>query len=119
MKPTRNETAQPKRKIGVCFRHQTVDGPIELLSAEGEDGWWFGRLEGPQIAGMRRFKTRRGASNYVWRTFAEMFPEHRQCTKRCGPTEGPKLEGAVARLLWPENPRKPARRQAVHATAAP
>jgi hypothetical protein len=64
------------------FVHTTKDGPVRLVAARSESGQWTARFEGKDLEGSRDFDSLRAAHDFLVRSFAEMFPEHR-CTAKC------------------------------------
>jgi hypothetical protein len=84
----RNEVAGYDRVIGalrvllvpMSFVHQTEDGPIYSHATPGPDGTWVARHWGRELDGGRTCQTILEANEYLFVSFAEMFPEH-----ECGP----------------------------------
>ncbi|HZT33812.1 MAG TPA: zf-HC2 domain-containing protein [Bryobacteraceae bacterium] len=66
--------------------HHTADGPVYSRSVKLKKGRWLAVHEGPNLQGGRTCKTLREANEYLFRSFVEMFPEHR-CTAECGPVK--------------------------------
>jgi hypothetical protein len=64
--------------------HYTAEGPVYSRSRKIKKGRWLAVHEGPNLEGGRFCKTLRQANEYLYRSFVEMFPEHR-CTPQCGP----------------------------------
>jgi hypothetical protein len=64
--------------------HYTADGPVYGRSRKLKKGQWMAVHEGPNLQGGRVCRTLREANEYLFRSFAEMFPEH-CCTPECGP----------------------------------
>ncbi|HWB96396.1 MAG TPA: hypothetical protein VG672_06830 [Bryobacteraceae bacterium] len=64
--------------------HHTADGPVFSRSRKIRKGRWLAEHGGLNLHGGRTCRTLREANEYLFRSFAEMFPEH-TCTAECGP----------------------------------
>lgn len=84
-------------KISIHLMHQTVIGPIHLEVTEAGGGRWLARYWGQQLEGRQEFGSFRQAERWLWRCFAELFPEHR-CGRECIPS--PAFANAKKRGGW-------------------
>lgn len=64
----------------VVVTHSTEDGVVRLEARKQSRRTWRARFSGPQFEGEQSFSSFRAAFNYLERSFARMYPEH-----RCGP----------------------------------
>jgi hypothetical protein len=74
-------TFRANRPIDVV--HYTEEGPVSSRSKKEKQGRWLAVHEGVNLEGGRICRTLREANEYLFRSFVEMFPEHR-CTAECG-----------------------------------
>lgn len=73
------------------FVHYTLDGPFYSRVTKLRTGNFLARHWGRTVEGGKEFRTRKGATAYLLRTFSRIFPEH-VCTSRCGSTRD--IEGS-------------------------
>jgi hypothetical protein len=66
----------------VGWTHATSDGPVHLQATRSRNRQWNARFEGRKLEGGSAFTSLREAWDFLRRSFAEMYPEHR-CTARC------------------------------------
>jgi anti-sigma factor RsiW len=66
----------------VGWTHATSDGPVQLQATRSRSRQWIARFQGRELEGGRTFTSLREAWDFLCRSFAEMYPEHR-CTPRC------------------------------------
>jgi hypothetical protein len=77
----------PKMLISTNIVHLTEDGPVRLAVKRTGRAGWSASFSGPSLEELRQFNSL-AANRYLYRSFAQMFPEHR-CGGGCPPT----LEG--------------------------
>lgn len=66
----------------VGHTHATSDGPVRLVATKLPNRRWLARFQGRELQGQYTFDSLPQASDFLRRSFAEMYPEH-SCTPQC------------------------------------
>lgn len=62
--------------------HATSDGPVHLVATRLPHQQWLARFHGRELEGQSTFASLQQATDFLHRSFSEMYPEHR-CTSSC------------------------------------